>query len=346
MTWQEQLQQLDAALAGGQISAEEHRRQRDEILASASSPQAGGWTPGAFSANTPHASIEQAFPSGRNFPQQNSAQALANDTERTQVVPAVTAGGPPPQGANGAPPWGGDQNFPPPPGQGWYSGPESFDGAKSSSGGKKGKLVAIIAAVVIGLAAVGAGVWWFVLRDTGATAGESENPGGDQQDAPPAPPEFGPDLLPALPGGPDGNSGLLTAQQGVDLGLYGETTLGSLTENGTERLVYSGSNDAGTSHTVLAFETAGPDEATSVADALVDVQAIQEMEVVTLDGIPEAVTIMRSNTDGLDVYRAVYTSGDLTIRVGGARQGEEDELVLVTEFQNTLNAVLDALPVD
>lgn len=36
MSWQEDLQQLDTALAGGQISADDYRRRRDEVLAKAS----------------------------------------------------------------------------------------------------------------------------------------------------------------------------------------------------------------------------------------------------------------------------------------------------------------------
>jgi hypothetical protein len=36
MSWQEDLQQLDMALAGGQISADDYRRRRDEVLATAS----------------------------------------------------------------------------------------------------------------------------------------------------------------------------------------------------------------------------------------------------------------------------------------------------------------------
>jgi hypothetical protein len=40
MTWQEELRQLDSALAGGELSANEYRKRRDEILAAASSAQA------------------------------------------------------------------------------------------------------------------------------------------------------------------------------------------------------------------------------------------------------------------------------------------------------------------
>jgi hypothetical protein len=39
MTWQEELRQLDSALAGGELAANEYRKRRDEILAAASSAQ-------------------------------------------------------------------------------------------------------------------------------------------------------------------------------------------------------------------------------------------------------------------------------------------------------------------
>lgn len=49
MSWQEDLQQLDTALAGGQISADDYRRRRDEVLAKASggAPGQGAQVPPA-----------------------------------------------------------------------------------------------------------------------------------------------------------------------------------------------------------------------------------------------------------------------------------------------------------
>jgi hypothetical protein len=85
MSWQEDLQQLDAALAGGQISADDYRRRRDEVLAQAS----GG------SAPAPQA------PPATPEPAQQPAQQ-----------PQYPQPGQPPQGQTAAPQEG--SHFPPP----------------------------------------------------------------------------------------------------------------------------------------------------------------------------------------------------------------------------------------
>lgn len=53
MSWQEDLQQLDTALAAGQISADDYRRRRDELLAKASGELAGQQAPQAPHPSTP-----------------------------------------------------------------------------------------------------------------------------------------------------------------------------------------------------------------------------------------------------------------------------------------------------
>ncbi|ONI82087.1 hypothetical protein ALI22I_38680 [Saccharothrix sp. ALI-22-I] len=96
MTWQEQLQQLDAALAAGKISAEDYRRQRDELLSNAQSggaaqaPQAGPNSdpfpaPFKWSAQRPSGQPQQQ-------PTSESTQFIRpatppGEADRTQVVP-------------------------------------------------------------------------------------------------------------------------------------------------------------------------------------------------------------------------------------------------------------------
>ncbi|KAA2263698.1 hypothetical protein F0L68_09405 [Solihabitans fulvus] len=87
MSWQEELQQLDSALAEGRISADDYRRRRDEVLAQASAAQPAapaqppsGPFPPPFRWAPPTPDSTQVMPTIKDSP--GSAEA-----DRTQVVP-------------------------------------------------------------------------------------------------------------------------------------------------------------------------------------------------------------------------------------------------------------------
>ncbi|MGW3467011.1 hypothetical protein ACWDKQ_00735 [Saccharopolyspora sp. NPDC000995] len=78
MTWQDELQNLDAELAAGRISAEEYRQRRDAVLARAQNgqngPSSGGFPQQQPQANTPSGEFPQQQPHAGSppggFPQQ------------------------------------------------------------------------------------------------------------------------------------------------------------------------------------------------------------------------------------------------------------------------------------
>ncbi|MGP4018552.1 hypothetical protein [Saccharopolyspora sp. 5N708] len=115
MTWQDELQNLDAELAAGRISAEEYRQRRDAVLGRAQSGQAGPPS-GDFPQQQP------GTPSG-GFPQQPSGTPSGGFP---QQQPGTPSGGFPQQQANPFPPafsWGDaaqstPQQQPPQPQQG------------------------------------------------------------------------------------------------------------------------------------------------------------------------------------------------------------------------------------
>jgi hypothetical protein len=89
MTWQEELRQLDSALAGGELSANEYRKRRDEILATASSAQPASAIIGPPTGPRPAVK-----------PDEDKAGADESDSEVTQIVnvddskkPAADSGG-------------------------------------------------------------------------------------------------------------------------------------------------------------------------------------------------------------------------------------------------------------
>lgn len=201
MSWQDELAQLDSALASGQISADEYRTRRDRVIAQASGqsapdqqqqqqPQQGAEPTAVFRPVQPQ---QQGFEGGDRT-QVVSGQGQGNehtqvvgrsDADSTQIVPNMQAQQqqhphfPPPQPP---PPWESQQPHPqamtPPPWanedlppefgqQSWpRQGPEVFE---EKSGGGTGKVVGIVVAVVVVLALAGGAIWFFGFKDSGGT---------------------------------------------------------------------------------------------------------------------------------------------------------------------------------
>jgi hypothetical protein len=95
MTWQESLRQLDVRLANGDISANEYRRTRDEILAEASSNSAADskqdlWVPvqttDAATANATEAATEAATDAATVDTTANAGADSQQDAGETTIV--------------------------------------------------------------------------------------------------------------------------------------------------------------------------------------------------------------------------------------------------------------------
>ncbi|MEU0880011.1 hypothetical protein ABZ345_15525 [Lentzea sp. NPDC005914] len=209
MAWQDELRELDNALAEGRISADDYRRRRDEVLSgSSSAPAPSPLNPGAANApfrwNTtpppvgppsgpqpvvnPDATqvvTPQAPPSAATQNINPDATQVVNtgarnsDSERTQYVRPVQpppGGGwqsAPPQGGPAAPPpWlSGDGGFGAESSPGWVAqGPEVFD-EKSSGAGKK---ILVVLLVVLVLGGIGTGVYFLVNRKGGGGGEETQ----------------------------------------------------------------------------------------------------------------------------------------------------------------------------
>ena len=98
MTWQEELRQLDSALAGGELSANEYRKRRDEILAAASSAQPPspviGPPTGPRPAVDPDAENgEGEADGGDNAEVTQIVNVDTGEADQTQIIDAATVGG-------------------------------------------------------------------------------------------------------------------------------------------------------------------------------------------------------------------------------------------------------------
>lgn len=201
MAWQDELRELDNALAEGRISADDYRQRRDEVLSGSSnapapSPQNQGAPNAPFRWNaTPPQVGPQSGPqpvvnpdaTQVVTPQAPNVGANANpdatqvvnsgarnpDSERTQYVRPVQPqqGGwqstPPQQGGAAAPPpWlsGDGGGFGADPSPNWVAqGPEVFD--EGSSGAGKKILIVLLVLVVLG--GIGTGVYFLINRQGG-----------------------------------------------------------------------------------------------------------------------------------------------------------------------------------
>ncbi|MFC4854822.1 hypothetical protein [Actinophytocola glycyrrhizae] len=201
MSWQDELAQLDSALAAGQISADEYRTRRDRVIAQASGqsapeqPQQQGAEPTAvFRPVQPQQGFEGAdrtqIVSGQPPGNEHTQVVGHTDADSTQIVPNVQAQQqqhphfpPPPP----PPPWESQQPHPqamtPPPWanedlppefgqQSWpRQGPEVFE---EKSRGGAGKVAGIIVAVVVVLALAGGAIWFFGFKDSGGNQADDQ----------------------------------------------------------------------------------------------------------------------------------------------------------------------------
>src|SRR6266496_2319295 len=224
MTWQERLRQLDARLAGGELSANDYRRARDEILAEASSgsaPEARGdlWTPAAEKPAEQTAVVVEPDNSAETT---QVVETLKADEEQTQVVPAntfvtlmppVEQGAPPPPGM---PPQGMLPPGPPRPAPPLHGQEVFADASRPRSGGT---LVRFLVPLLV-LVLVGAGVWWFAFRDDSGDTPASPPPTSTAQEkkAPSVDQVAG--MLPELPGTASDNDGAMPVDRAQELKLF------------------------------------------------------------------------------------------------------------------------------
>ncbi len=211
MSWQDELQKLDAELASGRVSADEYRQRRDAILAGNTGGGAGAPAGGSFPPPVRWQAVPPPEPEKTQYiapvqppvsqqppvqpqPQQNADKTQVvsvngggaqQNPDATQVVPGSGGfpqpnygGGQFPQG--GGWPQGGASNAAPPPwvtdqdsysAPSWNQGPEVFDSAGESSG--KGKKIVGLVIVVLLLAGLGVAGFFFF---TGKKNDEAQPP--------------------------------------------------------------------------------------------------------------------------------------------------------------------------
>jgi hypothetical protein len=341
MSWQDELAQLDSALASGQISADEYRTRRDNVIAQASGqsaphqPQQQQPPQGA----EPTAVFRPVQPQGLeggDRTQVVSGQAPGNehtqvvgpgDADSTQIVPNLQAQRPhfpPPQPpppwesqqpqqqhAMTPPPWA-NEDLPPEFGQqSWpRQGPEVFE---EKSGGGAGKVVGIIVAVVVVLALAGGAIWFFGFKDNGGDkqAGETtEQSQPKTTSSKPPPPDIPEGPFLDLPGDKVYNRTVPIAQAVTDKTPTGNEAAqlkaaGVVTVSG---LVTE--DETGLRTGLWAFQVAEGGDAKPALTAMDQLYKAAKYELVSNENGVIVRKLTSTKPDGNSVFRAHYVTDD------------------------------------
>lgn len=356
MTWQEDLRQLDARLANGDIGAADYRKTRDEILAEASSgnqangtesPKEGLWT-----STNPSAQDDKTTETPAPGETTVVVRVDAPDEEKTQIVTAdqlerptrpVGPAGPPPQ-----PP----QQWPGPlPGQQFQQrtpihGQEVF--AQSSGGA--GKWLRWVIPVVI-VALVAAGLWWFVFRDDSTTP-QAENPppsSNSQTEEPdlPAVPSIDEvaGSVPTLPGEAKANNGPMTTAEALQLQILNPALTTLLEDNGVSELVFQKATQNRMGYQVAAAPVERPGDAAQLTELMttyLEEAGFAAAEPAESVGLP----VITRTDQFFRTLVVTYSSGGVWVQLNVSGPPDGDEAALRAEFETVLTALTERLPAD
>lgn len=369
MTWQEELQKLDLELASGVISADDYRRRRDEVLAgstSAPAPSSPQQQQGPFAPpfrwqaappqqqQPPNADATQVVGTGQ-APSPDATQVVTpqqgGDADRTQFVRPVS--GPTPQqqphggwqsGPVGAPPpWAtGDGGFGPmgEPSPGWIAqGPEAFDDAGES---RKGRVFAIIGVVLV-LALIGGGIWWFASRPSGGAGGESTAQTTAQTTTTKPKPKDGLEIA-DLPGNVEDQTGIKTFDDVVAQKLLTDEENAAYTTAGASKVRVGVSKlPNGDVVQIITVQATDATAAATAVDSLAALQTKFGMKTYSGGTIPANVTAHQVDVEGdkKGSARAHYAHKNTIVRVQVAGK---DQAAISKDFDSVLAAQLSALP--
>lgn len=254
--------------------------------------------------------------------------------------------------ADQSPPWGGE--FPPvSPGNAaeWGQGPD--DAFDSESKGGKGKIIAIVAAVVL-LAGIATGAFFLFgsddqpqADDKGNTQQQGGGNGGDGgQSAEPAPEEDMP--LEGQEGTQESGTELDSWDKIPDINLLNDDELKAYQGAAPGEAKYGvyGHGDGNTT-LVLMIKVADQKAASRAVGELRDIQLKNGQKSTSVNGVPSSVQVteVEKKKDQPATMRAHYLSGDVLVRVEGVSQeGKLDDVR--DKFEGALKTQLENLPAD
>jgi hypothetical protein len=341
MGWQEELSALDEALAAGRITADQHRSRRDELLAAASG---GGPAPARWRASQPvdpettsvirksdfadPEKTQQVRPVGFPPPPQGPPSSPST-SQPLPVFPQQQQFGPPPQ--RPSPPWEAE-GFGVSPSTAAVHGAEVFD----SSSGKSPRVGIYVLIGVLAFVVIGGGVFWFGLSGGMGTESAAPPPttaaltSAPDSSAPPtttvatttvaattAPPS-GLAAVPDPPGAPYPKNGEYTLAGADEAKIIPAGDLEALQKAGVDKVFEKSSGDGPLAYAIAVYVSRDEESAKELSAALVENRAVPGTSTVELNDVPKSVAMTKLATSSQFLYRGIYTSGKMTVRVATA----------------------------
>ncbi|MEO6084149.1 MAG: hypothetical protein ABIQ18_13710 [Umezawaea sp.] len=341
MGWQEELSALDEALAAGRITPDQHRSRRDELLAAASG---GGPTPMRWQASQPSDPEQTGIIRTSQF----------TDSEKTQQVRPV--GFPPPTpdqefsqqqfGQAPPPPWG-DQGFGVSPNKTGMHGPEVF----GSGAGKSPRVGIYVLIGVLAFVVIGGGVFWFGLSGgmgtesaalpittttTTTTPAESSAPS----------PSVAPSGLAAVPNPPGSlnpKNGEYTLEGAKNAKILSEIDVPALEAAGVDQIFDKSSGEGNLTFAIAVYVAKDEQSAKELSAALVQNRAARGTSTVDIADVPKSVTTTQYPSSTQFLYRGIYTSGKMTVRIATAGPSTVPDQDVAAKFTDYLRKVLGSI---
>ncbi|MCS7482123.1 hypothetical protein ACFFQW_24185 [Umezawaea endophytica] len=356
MGWQEELSALDEALAAGRITADQHRSRRDELLAAASG---GGPAPARWRASQPvdpettnvirtsdfadPEKTQQVRPVGFPPPAPNSAST-------SQPLPVF-----PPQQQFGqpqrpVPPWE-DKGFGVTPSTAAVHGSEVFD----SGAGKSPRVGIYVLIGVLAFIVIGGGVFWFGLSGGMGTDSAAPPPppttaaltSAPDSSAPPTTttPPSGLAAVPDPPGSPYPKNGEYTLAAADEAKIIPAGDLEALQKAGVEKVFEKSSGDGDLAYAIAVYVAKDEESAKVLSAALVENRAVPGTSTVELNDVPKSVAMTKLATSNQFLYRGIYTSGKMTVRVATAGPTTVADQDVGAKFTDFMRKVIGSIRV-
>lgn len=382
MTWQEELRQLDSALAGGELSANEYRKRRDEILAAASSAQPPSPVIGAPPGPRPEGEAAEVTQVVNVDSVDNVAETeLVNEADKTQIIsdPAKTAANAEPerQAVNQAnqpgpaertqviatdertqpavqqPHWATqlpDPNAPTgvfprqqPIGPGPAVTPmDAQDLFTSNKPPRNSGKKPWLIAVAVVVVLALAGGAVWFFGFRD-DGGQDPADRSNEQSTPAAPPDVDITKI-ELPGEAAPDAGEMDIVRAGELKVIAPAEATLLADAGADAMVYSGSSEGDYRFLLYSYESKDAAAAKELTEKITGVQKQLGFQDTEVQGVPGEVAVSAVENEAAGAVRGVYTYGNTTIQLCVLQipKGNVDDLRV--QFQNALTAVTDAAP--
>jgi hypothetical protein len=381
MTWQEELRQLDSALAGGELAANEYRKRRDEILAAASSAQTPSSVIGpptgprpAVAPDADSAEVTQivTVDGGASEPElvseADSTQIISDPTkheqtqvvtqhaqaEQTQVIATTDERTAPALPQQQQPsPWAAHRPDPNAPGGAFPRPPQPMlppptvtpmdaqDLFASNKAPRDSGTKPWLVALVALVVLALAGGAVWYFAFRDDSASTADPAPTSQAPKPPKPVDL---ASIALPGEAAKNSGEMDIAKAGELKVIAPAEAALLADAGVGPMVYSGSADGDFRYLLYSYQSDDVEAAKQLTDGIADVQKNIGLTVTEVADVATGVAVTGVSNSSAATLRGLYTYGDTTIQLCVLQVPTGEPAALSAKFAAALKAVTDAAP--